>query len=97
MENVHRIEIVIDAPNSGRVLELLADQGLRDYTLIGGVSGAGERGVQRGDDITGVSNNTYILTTCLPERLEAVTSALRALLSRVGGLCLVSDARRVRH
>lgn len=96
MENVHRMEIVVDSLNAGRVLELLAGQGLGGYTLIRGVSGAGERGVQRGDEITGVSNNTYILTTCVPDQLEAVTSALRPLLDRVGGVCLISDAARLR-
>ncbi|MBD3220693.1 transcriptional regulator [bacterium] len=97
MKPVCRIEIVIDALHSEKVVELLADLGILGYTLIRSVSGSGERGDRRGDDITGVSNNHYILTTCPPEQLEAVTDALRPLLERVGGVCLTSDARWLQH
>jgi PII-like signaling protein len=97
MQAVHRIEIVVDAPNSERVIDLLAKEGIRGYTLIRGVSGSGERGKRMGDEITGVSNNNYILTTCPPDRLEAVVAALRPFLKRVGGMCLVSDAKWVLH
>jgi nitrogen regulatory protein PII len=97
MKSVHRIEIVVDAPHSERVIELLEKRGIRAYTLIRGVSGAGERGRRLGDEITGISNNNYILTTCRPEELETVTAALRPLLERVGGMCLVSEARWLLH
>ncbi len=96
MEKVSRIEIVVDSLNSGRVVELLAKQGLKGYTLIRGVAGSGERGLQRGDDLTEVSNNTYILTTCPADKLEAFLAALCPLLRRVGGICLVSEAVQYR-
>lgn len=97
MKRVHRIEIVIDARNAARVIELLAAEGLHGYTLIRGVGGAGERGRRLSDDIAGVSNNHYILTTCAPEALEGVKAALRPLLERVGGICLISDAHWLLH
>jgi hypothetical protein len=97
MTSVHRLEIVVDAPHSARVIELLAAHGVRSYTLIRGVAGSGERGPQLGDDLAGVSNNHYLLTTCPPELLEAVTEALRPLLARIGGMCLISDARWLLH
>ena len=92
MKKVHRLEIVIDAPHSDRALKLLASHGLTGYSLFRGVVGSGKRGSQYSDDITGVSNNHYILTTCSPDNLDAVSEALRPLLRRVGGICLVSDA-----
>jgi hypothetical protein len=97
VETVHRIEIVVDAAHSRRVIELLRAVRIKGYTLIRGVSGAGERGIQLGDDITGVSTNHYLLTTCPPQRLEEFTEALRPLLRQVGGICLVSEARWLRH
>jgi len=97
MQTVHRIEIVIDAPHSSQVIAILAAEGLSGYTLIRGVSGAGERGLRRGDEISNVSNNNYILTTCPPEKLGDITAALRPLLQQVGGICLVSDARWLLH
>ena len=97
METVHRIEIVVDSPHTRPVLELLRSHGLDGYTLIRGASGSGERGLQLGDEITGVSNNSYVLTTCRPEQLDAFTSELRPLLRRFGGICLVSEARWLKH
>jgi hypothetical protein len=97
MKAVHRIEIVVAAPHAGRVIGILKDQGLPGHTLIRGVSGQGERGQMLGDEVTGASNNNYILTTCPPEKLEDVTEALRPVLKRVGGICLVSDARWLLH
>ena len=97
MRPVQRIEVVINAPHAPRVIAILASKGLQDYTVIRGASGSGERGLQRGDDITGVSNNVYVLTTCEPEDLEEVVESLRPLLRRAGGMCLVSDARWLEH
>ena len=97
METVHRIEIVVDAPHAKRVLEKLQSVGLLGYTLIRGVYGSGERGAKLVDEITGVSNNNYILTTCPPDRLEEVTDALRPLLRRFGGVCIISEARWLSH
>ena len=97
MKNVQRIEVIINAPHAPRVIDILASAGLRDYTVIRGASGSGERGLQRGDDITGVSNNVYILTTCAPEDLDGVVEPLRPLLRRAGGVCLVSEARWLEH
>ncbi len=94
---VKRLEIVIDAPHGGRVTELLARHGLGGWTLLRGATGAGERGLQRDDELTGVSGNHLILTTCPPERLQSLLEELRALLVQCGGMCLVSDACWLRH
>ncbi len=94
---VKRLEIVVDAPTSARVIELLERNGLEGWTLVRGASGSGERGARRGDDITGVADNHIILTTCAPDRLEQVVADLRPVLVRSGGMCLVSDAAWLRH
>ena len=97
MKHVHRIEIVVDAAHTPGVIRLLSKARLDGYTLIRGVSGSGDRGPRMSDDITGVSNNNYILTTCAPEALEAVTTALRPILKKYGGICLISDAQWLIH
>ena len=94
---VKRLEIVIDAPYSERVTHLLERHGLQGWTLLRGATGSGERGARLGDEITGVSNNHLIVTTCPPERLDELLEALRGLLQRFGGMCLVGDALWLRH
>ena len=97
MKQVKRVEIVVDAAHTARVIALLAEAEVDGYTLIRGVAGSGDRGIRRSDDITGVSNNNYILTTCPPEALESLKTALRPVLRKLGGICLVSDADWLIH
>ena len=94
---VKRIEIVVASPHAPRVIELLERCGLRGWTRIRGVSGSGERGHQRSDEPTGASSNDLILAACTPEVLDAALEELRASLTRLGGMCLVSDAMWLRH
>ena len=97
MIRVKRLEIVVDAPHSPRVTEVLDRHGLTGWSIVRDVTGAGERGRQLADDLTGVSSNHLILTTCTPEALPALVEDLRAVLVRAGGMCLVGDAHWLRH
>ncbi|MCX7938246.1 MAG: hypothetical protein N2545_02245 [Thermoflexales bacterium] len=67
------------------------------YTIIRDVIGKGERGIRRGDELSGVFKNSYLLTTCEPEQLPAIVEAVRPILKQRGGVCLVSDAMWVKH
>ncbi len=97
MIQVKRLEIVVDAPFSELVTEVLERHRVEGWTIVRGAAGSGERGAQLGDEITGVSNNHVIVTTCSPERLEALVADVRPLLKRYGGICLVSDATWLDH
>lgn len=97
MKPVKRIEIVIDALHAPAVVEVLGRHGLTGWTLLRVEAGAGDRGERRDDELSGASGNSLLITTCTPEALEALTGDLRPLLQRVGGVCLVSDARWLLH
>lgn len=97
MIDVKRLEIVIDAPFSEQITAVLEQHGAVGWTILRGATGSGDRGLRYGDEITGVSNNHVIITTCAPEKLEALVADLQVLLKRFGGMCLVSDARWVGH
>ncbi|MEM7247001.1 MAG: transcriptional regulator [Acidobacteriota bacterium] len=90
---VFRIEIVIDALHREQAIELLRAGGRDSYTLIRGVSRANGRGLQSDGRPAGAWDDDYLLTTCLPEELDALVEDLGPLLSKAGGLCLVSEAR----
>jgi len=94
---VKRLEIVVDAPHSERVTSLLTRHGVTGWTMLRGAAGSGERGQQLGDEITGVSSNHLILSACPAAVLDQLIGELRALLTRIGGICLVSDANWLRH
>lgn len=97
MTPVKKIEIVAGSLEIDEILRVLDSVGVTGYTVIRDVTGRGTRGVQRGDELTGVFNNSYVMTVCPQERAESLIATLRPILTRFGGLALVSDALWVEH
>lgn len=97
MQIVKRVEIITDALEMQAVTAVLEAHGISGYTIIKNVIGKGERGVQSGDDLTDVFKNSYLLTTCPLEQVQEIVEAIRPLLKRRGGVCLISDAQWVVH
>ena len=98
MKPCKRIEIVIEEALVRRMAEQLEVLGAPGYTLIPRASGRGDRGLRRGDDPTGTFTNCVFIVACNDEATVArIVEGSRPLLSRSGGICLVSDAFWVRH
>ncbi len=97
MQEIKRIEIIIDTPEVPALLEVLRAHGVSGYSVFGSVTGAGDRGERRNDEPAGGSGNACILTASLPENAAALVEAVRPILKRRGGICLVSDAKWVVH
>lgn len=98
MNPCKRIEIVIEQPMASRMKKQLDAIGVSGYTLITGASGRGDRGKRRKDDPTGTFVNCVFIVACEDsDEAERVVNEVRPLLSRSGGICLVSDAQWVKH
>jgi nitrogen regulatory protein PII len=97
MKDVKRVEIVTGALEMREVCRVLEEAGVAGYTVVRSVEGRGERGTQSGDDLTDVFKNSYFITAREPEQMETIVEAVRPLLKKRGGACLVSDAQWVRH
>ncbi len=97
MEAVKKIEIVTDSIELRNVVKLLEELGVSGYTVIRDVEGWGGRGVRSGDGFTDVFKNSYVMTACPPDRVGDIVAALRPILTRVGGIALVSDCHWVKH
>ena len=97
MQNVKRIEIITNALEMREVCNALEAQGVTGYSVMHDVTGRGERGVQGGDELSDAFKNSYLLTTCPPEQVSQIVEAIRPLLHKSGGVCLVSDAQWVIH
>lgn len=92
MQNVKRLELVVESGAAGRFLDALDALGLPHRTVMHGIYGEGEAG-RRGGDPFSTFDNTYVLVVIPPERVEEVVAALEPLRQTVGGMCLVSDAQ----
>jgi nitrogen regulatory protein PII len=98
MKLCKRIEIVIETPMVPSLLATLKEIDVPGYTLIPDMRGAGDRGVRRGDELTGDSSNSLILIACDDAaKIERILESVRILIGRSGGICLLSDAQWLRH
>ena len=98
MKPCKRIEIVIERALAERTAALLVDLGAPGYTFFDHASGRGDRGLRRADDPTGTSTNCVFVISCDDEEtVSRIVEGIRPVLSRSGGICLVSDALWVRH
>ena len=97
MQSVKRIEIITDTLEMREVCRVLDGLGVSGYSIVRDVRGRGERGVQSGDELSDVFTNSLLLLACPPERAPEIVEALRPILQKRGGICLVSDAQWVIH
>lgn len=97
MKPCKRIEIVIEEVHAARLAQRLDELGAPGYTQIPRASGRGDRGVRRADDPSGTLTNCVFLVACDEATAARLIEGVRALLTRFGGVCLVSDAQWLRH
>jgi len=97
MIDVNRVEIIVSAAGTKRVLKLLKEHGIEHYTIIKNASGHGETFERDGAGLTDAFSINYILVACQPEIFESMKEPLRALIAQNGGTCLVSKAHWLNH
>ncbi|MGB8166228.1 MAG: hypothetical protein WCF18_01975 [Chthoniobacteraceae bacterium] len=97
MQLVKRIEIIIDSPELPALVAVLQQEKVPGYTVFHNLSGAGDRGERRNDEPGGGGGNACVLIAATPVRTPAIVEAIRPILKRRGGICLVSDAQSVIH
>ncbi len=98
MKPCKRVELVIEEPIKRRLEKVLSGTGMPGYTVIPRASGRGDRGLRRGDEPTGTSTNCVFIIACDDDsQVSLVVEAIRPVLSKYGGICLVSDAMWLKH
>lgn len=95
MKPVKRIEIVIEEIELENVISELDRIGVVGYTIVPHAGGRGERGV-RYESLQGLGN-VLMTIACSEHQATRVIEAIRPILKRYGGVCLVSDAMWVIH
>jgi len=97
MQAAKKVEIICDSVEVNNLIKILEAAGATGYTIIRDVIGKGGRGIRRGDELTDVFKNSMIITVCDPDQIPAIVEAIRPVLKRFGGVCLVSDSLYVIH
>ncbi len=95
--DVKRIELVIEAHEKNNVIKALKDANVHAFTIYKHVGGYGERG-QREENVFGdMFENVTFVIACKNDQLESLLEALRPMLKQYGGMCLISDAKWLKH
>lgn len=97
MRPVKKVEIVITSVDLKKLLKKLDQLGVSGYTVMRDVEGKGDRGERLGDELTNVLSNSYVMVCCTEPVAEAIAKEIQPLITRIGGMCLISDAIWVRH
>jgi nitrogen regulatory protein PII len=97
MQDIRKVEIIIDTFHIQDALNILEQVKVSGYTVIQNTSGKGDRGISCSDldcDFT----SSYIMTVCTNDKqLNTLIELIKPLLQKVGGVCLLSDAKWVIH
>ncbi|MEM9174820.1 MAG: transcriptional regulator [Myxococcota bacterium] len=97
MRDVKRIEIVVEAPQEDAIRQLIEDAGIDGFTLLHAVAGRGQRGDRTSDGLSNAFQNVVFVIAAPAEETAAFVEQVRPILKRTGGICLVSDARWLKH
>jgi nitrogen regulatory protein PII len=92
MQPIKRIEIIASSHETSRILERMEKAGAPGYTLIRDVAGKSQWGSVDDDLPVTMLGNSYIISFCPDERVQAIVEAVKPVLDRYGGVCYVSDA-----
>lgn len=91
MKPVSKVEIIIDAVEVDNVTKLLDEIGVSGYSIIHDVVGKGNRGIRSGYELTNLFKNSYIMIVCNEVEMHKIVEAIRPIIKKFGGICIVSD------
>jgi nitrogen regulatory protein PII len=94
---VKKIEIVINSLELQKVLKILDNVGVSGYTIIEDVTGKGHRGRVIDDLASHALTNAYVMTICTEEQEHPVVEAIRPIVKKYGGVCIISDTKSILH
>ena len=97
MKSVKRLEIITGPIEFRQIVTVMEATGMTGYAIIREVLGKGDKKVDSWDSLTSEVENLMIVTTIGEDRLQELVEAIRPILKRFGGSCLVSDAAWVIH
>lgn len=92
-----RIDIMVEALLTEKVVGLLDQHGVSGYTVLPALGGRGNDGAWHRDGVIGRAGALVIIFCILDEqRVEAVLEPLFSLVSRQIGIVTVSDVQVIR-
>jgi len=91
---VKRFEIVLTALALPELIRILEQHATAGFTIIRDVTGS-SGGEYFDDEVSGASHNHLAIAAVPVDKADALLAAIRPVLSRFKGSCLITDATRM--
>lgn len=91
MNNMKKVELIVEEVYVKRLLKLLKEKEIHGYTVIDDVKGSGGHGLKTADDVSNILSNSYVFTVCEEEKYENMKESIVRFIKKHGGKCIVSD------
>jgi nitrogen regulatory protein PII len=91
-----RIEVLVGQPLVQRVIDAALDIGVKGYTVMPILSGAGAHGAWSDDQVSGALSKVMFATVTHEDRAKQLIAMLEPLLESHGIIVLVSDVQVIR-
>lgn len=97
MIKMKKVEIIAEVAEIENIIQIFESHDVSGHTIINDISGKGGRGNRFADELTDVFKNKCIFTVCDEQKAAKITEAVRPILKKRGGICIVSDVLWVKH
>lgn len=74
-------------------MAILEKAGVSGYTVIEDVTGKGDRGRVINDFATQTFTNSYVMSICTEQQKQKLVEVTEPILTKFGGVCIVSDVQ----
>lgn len=91
MNNMKKVEIIVEAVYVNRLIKLLRQKDINGYTIIDDIKGCGGHGLKTGDDVSDILTNSYVFSVCEEEKYLEMKDSIVNFIKKYGGKCIVSD------
>jgi len=91
-----KVEIIVEAIQAPRIIEMIEAEGAKGYTVVTRVSGKGNRGVRNDAHLSEVFSNVLIIVIVTEEIARRIVDKSQPLLENYAGIVAVSDIDVIR-
>ena len=91
MERHVKLDIIIESIKINDLIEILEKLGIPGYTVVGNISGRGEKGLVDHNCKARIFENSYLFVICKDSLAKDALKAINEILKDYSGACFVSE------
>lgn len=90
-----KMDIIIESIKLNDLIEIMEELGIPGYTVIGSISGRGEKGLVDHNCKARIFENSYLFVICETELAYKCLDAINEILKDYSGACFISDIKHI--